>query len=331
MLYHNLVNRISELPELKVKIATLINQIQEIEQLDKLFFANGKWQQKEISSDEQKLVENLKDQLATYYTLLEQARLDHSIPEQLLNIGERQVLKEVIADVRGGKETAADVSAKLLGVINAITKKSDISLAKLVEETNKDKELSLIRQAIIDGEMDHIPTHYRQKKNYLSVEFGLVFLDEMVVIPDRMQEWILQVAHGDHESSDKMREICHRVYWETKNEDISAKANNCLTCFRSGKNLKNILPKTEKDVLPKCKTVGEQIQIDFAGPFTNEKGKKRYIALAIDNFSRWPFAIVCESCNTDSALKLLAIICEIIGLPKCLKVDNATAFKSRKF
>ena len=62
-----------------------------------------------------------------------------------------------------------------------------------------------------------------------------------------------------------------------------------------------------------------------------KKEKKRYIALAIDNFSRWPLAIVCKSCNKDSALKLLAVICENIGLPKCLKVDNATAFKSRKF
>ena len=52
MLYHNLVNRISQLPELKVKIASLISQIQEIEQLDKLFFVNGRWQQKEISAEE---------------------------------------------------------------------------------------------------------------------------------------------------------------------------------------------------------------------------------------------------------------------------------------
>ena len=216
---------------------------------------------------------NLKEQLAAYYTLLEQTRFDHSIPEQLLNIGERQLLKEVIADVRGGKETAEEDSSRLLGVINAITEKSDISLAKLVEETNKEKELNTLRQAVIDGELDHVSMHYRQRKNHLSVEFGLVFMDERVVIPDRMREWILNVAHVDHESADKMREICQRVYWETKNQDIAAKANNCLTCFRSDKNLKPILPKTEKNVLPECKSVGEQIQNDFARPFTNEKGK----------------------------------------------------------
>ena len=56
--------------------------------------------------------------------------------------------------------------------------------------------------------------------------------------------------------------------------------------------------------------------MDFAGPFFDEKGKKRFIALAIDNCTRWLFAIVCRKCNTDSALKLLTITCENIGLPE---------------
>ncbi len=49
-----------------------------------------------------------------------------------MNIGEKQLLKEVIANVRGGKETSEEDSARLLGVINVIIEKSDISLAKLV-------------------------------------------------------------------------------------------------------------------------------------------------------------------------------------------------------
>ena len=89
-----------------------------------------------------------------------------------------------------------------------------------------------------------------------------------------------------------MREICQRVHWEHKNRNISAKANNCLTCFRACKNLKTIIPQTEKNVLPECKSIAEQVQIDFAGPFNNNKGKKRYIALAVDSYTRWPSALV---------------------------------------
>ena len=49
LLYHNIANRISELPEVKVKIAKIIAEIQEIEQPEKLFFRDGKWQPKKIS------------------------------------------------------------------------------------------------------------------------------------------------------------------------------------------------------------------------------------------------------------------------------------------
>ncbi len=103
-----------------------------------------------------------------------------------------------------------------------------------------------------------------------------------------------------------------------------------MTCFRTGKNRKTILPKTEKNRLPPAEFVGEQIQIDFAGPFVNEKGKKKFIALAVDKNTRWPFAMVCKSCNAESAMKLTAIVCENLGLPRKIRADNAKAFKSKK-
>ena len=186
-------------------------------------------------------------------------------------------MKEVIANVKGGEPTSEEDSARLLGIINTITEKSDIALSKLVEETNKDPQLCLLRQAIIERDLDHVHSRYRNKRDLSSVESGLVFFDSKVVIPDRMQEWVLQIAHGDHEGPEKMREICQRVHWESKNKDIAAKASNCLTCFRTGKNLKTMLPKTKKNALPESKTVGEQIHIDFAGPFVNEKGKNGFL------------------------------------------------------
>ena len=143
----------------------------------------------------------------------------------------------------------------------------------MVQETNKDTELSMIRQAIMDKEFDHIPTHFKAKKSGLSAEMGLVFYKNQIVIPNRMQERILQVAHGDHEGLDKMKELCERVHWETKEKDIAENANNCLTCFRTGKNLKCMLPKTEIKTLPKSGKVGEEVQMDFAGRFLTRKAR----------------------------------------------------------
>ena len=106
-------------------------------------------------------------------------------------------------------------------MIKIASESSDISLAKLVQETHKDTELSMIRQAIIDKEFDHVPTHFKAKKSDLSAEMGLVFYKNKIVTLSRMQEWILQVAPGDHEGPDKLKELGERVHWETKEKDIA--------------------------------------------------------------------------------------------------------------
>ena len=318
MFYHNLVGRISELLDIKAKIKQILGRIEEIEQPNRILYVDGSWQPKKLTESEQLMTENFKLQLAELYFQSESIRLDHHIPEQLMDIGEKQLLKEVIANVKNARGTPEELSAELLGVIRVVSESTDISLAKLVQETNNDTELSMIPQAIIDGAFEHVPTHYQARKNDMSAEMGMVFYKNKIVIPNRMQEWILQVAHGDHESSEKMKEMCERVHWETKERDIAEKANNCLTCFRTGKNLKCMLPKTEINTLPRSRKVGEEVQIDFAGPFFDEKQRKRFIILAIDNCTRWPFAIVCKKCNSESVLELLAIICENIGLPKKL-------------
>ncbi len=76
MLHHTLANRISELPDLKVQIAKIINGIHEIEQPEKLFYNEGKWQPKKISGSERQTLGFFKQELATLYTLLENALFD---------------------------------------------------------------------------------------------------------------------------------------------------------------------------------------------------------------------------------------------------------------
>ncbi len=77
---------------------------------------------------------------------------------------------------------------------------------------------------------------------------------------------------------------------------------------------------------PNLSEIGEEVQVDFVGPLYNEAGKKRYLVVAIDQFSKWPFAKVTRSCNAKSVIKLLAEILENIGLPKSLESDNGKAF-----
>ena len=50
-----------------------------------------------------------------------------------MDIGEKQLLKEVVALVKNAKATLEEFSTELLGVIKIVSESSDISLAKLVQ------------------------------------------------------------------------------------------------------------------------------------------------------------------------------------------------------
>ena len=117
-------------------------------------------------------------------------------------------------------------------------------------ETDKDAELRNVRQAIVDKNYELLPAEYRKKKDWLSTELGVVFMDSKIVIPLTLKEWVLQVIHGDHEGIPKMRLLAERVWWTTKERNIKDKAKNCITCFRSGKSLKTALSESENNKLP---------------------------------------------------------------------------------
>ncbi len=60
----------------------------------------------------------------------------------------------------------------------------------------------------------------------------------------------------------------------------------------------------------------------------DEKGKKRYVLLAVDNHSKWTWSQVTKRQSSRATIKFLTELIDSEGVPRELKVDNATAFKS---
>ncbi len=95
--------------------------------------------------------------------------------------------------------------------------------------------------------------------------------------------------------------------------------------------MSSVISENKINHLPNIREIGEEIPIDFVGPVLNEKKQQIIIIIAVDQFSKWTFAKVGDSCNTKNAIKLLAETAENIGLPKSIRVNNAKALKSQKF
>ena len=101
-----------------------------------------------------------------------------------------------------------------------------------------------------------------------------------------------------------MVELAKNLTWKNKQPDIEEKASNCIICFKAGKNLKPVIAnsKVNRDI-PKPNKPAEELQMDFAGPFFDESGHKKFVLLAVDGLSRWPSAKLAKGCKTKDVLK----------------------------
>ncbi len=70
-----------------------------------------------------------------------------------------------------------DVIASTVSRVLLIAEQTVISLKKWIEDTDKDPELNLLKQAIIDNDKHQIPAAFNLYENDLSVSAGLILVD----------------------------------------------------------------------------------------------------------------------------------------------------------
>ena len=60
------------------------------------------------------------------------------------------------------------------------------------------------------------------------------------------------------------------------------------------------------------------------------KESKKYVLVAVDRFSRWPSAMVCNSNRSDKIIKILKVYIIVHGVPGQIRVDQGTNFMSKE-
>ena len=60
------------------------------------------------------------------------------------------------------------------------------------------------------------------------------------------------------------------------------------------------------------------------------KESKKYVLVAVDRFSRWPSAMVCNSNRSDEIIKFLKAYIIAHGVPRQIRVDQGTNFMSKE-
>ena len=173
--------------------------------------------------------------------------------------------------------------------------------------TKKDRNLRPLINFVKKRDWEAIKASYGQYwfniQNRLHVREDCLLIDERIVIPSQLRQTVLDSLHLTHPESAAMLDLSHDVWFPHIHRSIVQMAQNCKHCTEQGKNLKPILGKQTSFQMKPVVEPKEEVQLDFAGPLSDELNRDAYILVAIDKWSKFPTAKVVSNTTTDIAIK----------------------------
>lgn len=138
---------------------------------------------------------------------------------------------------------------------------------ELHHETQRDSLLARVYSATLQGwpqpvEMALMP--YLPRKDELSVQDGCLLWGIRIVIPEKLQQWVLEELHTGHIGIVKMKALCRsHAWWPTINQDLEGLCASFESCqFMLAHPVEAPVHMWQYPELP-----WTRIHVDFAGPF----------------------------------------------------------------
>ena len=207
-----------------------------------------------------------------------------------------------------------------------------LDLKTLISKTAIDPELTSVRASMRREDRDTTPDGYRPVFDKLSIRWGLVFMDDQIVVPVDLRRRLLDILHFGHAGMTKMTAEAKIFWWPDINRDIENKVKDCIACLASGKSLKYQLPNNHYGKLKKLTEPGQEIQSDFTGKLHNKRIKRDVpILIAVDRFSKWPTVKICKTVETKEVLNFLTNYFNLYGITEKIKSDKRGAFISKEY
>ena len=108
----------------------------------------------------------------------------------------------------------------------------------------------------------------------LSVVDDCILVDNRLAVPAQLRQAALKRIHCGHLGQEAMLDVSKYLWWPHMHKDIVNLEEECRSCTRYGKNAKYIIRKKACKTLPLLTQPSQEVQLDYAGPLEDHKGKK---------------------------------------------------------
>ena len=208
---------------------------------------------------------------------------------------------------------------------NAIPKA--MTLQEIQAETEKDRTLqSLIKAIETNHWTDSEILDYKRLKDELLVYSGVVLRGNRIVVPTKLRERAVELAHVGHQGIVKTKSLIReKVWFPGIDKMVKDKVDNCLACQAVTPSKSSRIEPLQMTPLPSGPW--KMLAMDFLGPFPSGD----YLLVVIDEYSRFPEVEIVKSTSAKSVIPRLDAIFARQGIPNELKTDNGPPFNGAEF
>lgn len=205
------------------------------------------------------------------------------------------------------------------------TENMEINWNEIELEAEIDEEQKEVRKSMMTEKWNTSLQAYECHAKYLRLLGALIFKEDRVVLPQKLRDRALELAHQGHIGAASMKRILrNHFWWPGISKDVQKYVDACETCLRlSRKNAP--LPLTSRE-LPQGPW--EILQIDF---FTDKDFGHGEFLVVVDCYSRYIHVIEVKNMDADTTNAALTRIFEVWGCPLAIQSDNGPPFQSDKF
>lgn len=199
-----------------------------------------------------------------------------------------------------------------------------IPMQVLIEASEQDEEIQLIKEALNSNAWDSRIVQYRVFQPELWFHDGILLRGDKIVIPSALRKQVLEAAHEGHPGIVAMKaRLRTKVWWPKVDKDAEAKVKSCRGCTLASAG--NPPFPLKRRNLPD--QAWQDIAIDYLGPLPSG----HYLLVVVDYYSRYKEIKSTKSITTTDTTKILKDIFSRLGIPLTITADNGRQFISQEF
>ena len=172
-----------------------------------------------------------------------------------------------------------------------------------------------MRGCLVRGNWEGAPKSYVCVRSELTFIAHVILRGTQIVIPEKLRQRVLRLAHEGHQGIVKMKETLRsKVWWPGVDTDAERKCRECYGCQLVTK--ETIIPPVKTTQLPD--RPWQDLALDLLGPLPTGE----HLLVLVDYFNRWVEVDVIYSTTSEVIIKCLNKHFSRYGVPRTLRTNN---------